>query len=352
MSTDPSAARGDRAIIAWLAVCCAMLVFMIVLGGLTRLTDSGLSITEWRPVTGALPPLSEAAWQAEFAKYRLIPEYREINRGMTLEQFKTIYWWEYAHRLWGRLIGLAFALPLAWFWFTRRLDRGLMLKLGGILVLGGAQGAMGWYMVASGLVDRVDVSQYRLAAHLALAIVIYGAMFWVLLDLIRPPPASARGSEGLAAALTILVFATMVAGAFVAGLDAGLVYNTFPLMDGALVPDVYGALSPWWRNLFENEAAVQFNHRVLGVSVVALAILSWWRARQGDNATRVVLALALAQMSLGIATLVLGVPLILAALHQAGAIALLTACLAEWHARRGSSAVTPLATARSATPRT
>ena len=172
----------DRPIIAWLATCCLLVVVMVLLGGLTRLTDSGLSITEWRPVTGTIPPLSGEAWEAEFAKYRAIPEYQEINRGMSLDEFKAIYWWEYSHRLWGRMIGLVFAVPFAWFWYRGRLARDQTIKLAVIFALGGAQGALGWFMVASGLVDRVDVSQYRLAAHLALAVIIYAGLLWVLLD--------------------------------------------------------------------------------------------------------------------------------------------------------------------------
>jgi heme a synthase len=349
--------RGDRTIIVWLVACCVMLVVMIALGGLTRLTDSGLSITEWRPVTGAIPPLSQAAWQAEFDRYRAIPEYLEVNRGMTLDQFKVIYWWEYTHRLWGRLIGIVFALPFAWLWWRGRLTPALAVRLGIILVLGAAQGALGWYMVASGLVDRVDVSQYRLAAHMGLAVIIYAALVWVLLDIVRPPDrdAPAPWLPAMAGGFVALVFATMLAGAFVAGLDAGMAYNTFPLMDGAVVPASYNALAPWWLNLFENHATVQFNHRALGMSVLAAAIGMWvWARRHMPSArTRVWLAaaavLSVTQACLGIATLLLAVPIALAALHQWCAIALLTAGLGLWHELRGSGSLSPSAAVPSAT---
>jgi cytochrome c oxidase assembly protein subunit 15 len=318
-------ASSRRAIAIWLFVCAALIFAMVVIGGITRLTESGLSITEWKPVTGTLPPLSEAEWQAEFEKYRQIPEYREKNRGMTLAEYKTIYWWEYIHRLWGRLIGVAFLLPFLWFLLRGQIRGGLAWKLGVVFLLGAAQGALGWYMVTSGLVDRISVSPYRLTSHLMLALLIYAAVLWIALDLVRP---NTRSIDGRALALACLVLLTMTSGGFVAGHDAGMIYNTFPLMDGSLVPSGYLDLDPWWRNGFENPAAVQFNHRVLGVATALFSLL-YWRAARDDatGAAYAVLVVALLQASLGIGTLLLEVPIGLAALHQAGAVALLTASL-------------------------
>lgn len=321
-----------------------MIFAMVAIGGITRLTESGLSITEWRPVTGALPPLSEAQWRSEFAKYQQTLEYREINADMTLGEFRTIYWWEYVHRLWGRLIGAAFLLPLIWFVVRGHVRGRLAWRLAGIFVLGGLQGGLGWYMVQSGLADRVDVSPYRLAAHLGLAVVIYALMLWAALDLL----AARRGGPVMLGRLTrvfvALVFVTMVAGAFVAGLDAGMIYNSFPLMDGRLVPAGYGDLDPWWRNLFENPATTQFNHRLLGVATLLAAlgvIAAAVRARPSPAARRWIYALgafAFAQVGLGIATLLLAVPIALAAAHQAGAVALFTAALGAAHALRDEAA--------------
>ncbi|MBM3536474.1 MAG: heme A synthase [Alphaproteobacteria bacterium] len=313
------------AIAIWLFVVAALIFAMVVIGGITRLTESGLSITEWKPVTGTLPPLSEAEWQAEFEKYRQIPEYREKNLGMSLTEYKAIYWWEYLHRLWGRLIGAAFLLPFLWFLLRGHILSGLAWKLGVVFLLGAAQGALGWYMVASGLVDRISVSPYRLTAHLALALLIFAAVLWIALDLVRP---NTRGIDGRALALSCLVLLTIASGGFVAGHDAGMIYNTFPLMDGSLIPPGYLDLEPWWRNGFENPAAVQFNHRVLGMATALLSLL-YWRAARNDatGAAYAVLVVALLQASLGIGTLLLEVPVGLAALHQTGAVALLTASL-------------------------
>jgi cytochrome c oxidase assembly protein subunit 15 len=327
----------NRAVAAWLFFCCAMIFAMVVIGGVTRLTESGLSITEWKPAAGAIPPLSEQAWQEEFAKYQQIPQYRERNSGMTLAEFKTIFWWEFVHRLWGRLIGLIYALPLLWFVLRGQVRGRLAWRLAGIFVLGGLQGALGWYMVKSGLVDRVSVSQYRLTAHLGLALLIYAATLWTALDLLRPSPAATPLSRA-AAGFSALVFLTILAGGFVAGLDAGMSYNTFPLMDGRFVPEGYLDETPWWLNFFENVAAVQFNHRVLAMTTLACAIAL---AIAGRNAAPRARALALAtgamaalQAALGISTLVLVVPIPLAATHQAGAVALLTLALATAHAAR------------------
>ena len=314
----------------WLLVCAAMIFAMVVIGGVTRLTESGLSIVEWKPVTGVLPPLSDTAWQAEFDKYRQFPEYQKINRGMSLDEFKGIFWWEYIHRLWGRLIGVVFLVPFLFFWVTGRIPPGYRRRLVFIFLLGGAQGALGWYMVKSGLVDRPDVSQYRLAAHLGLAIAIYGFILWTAWGM-----REARGRAGpagpIGAVTAALLFITILAGAFVAGIDAGRDYNTWPLMDGRFVPEAYGALSPWWRNLFENIPSVQFNHRWLA-ALVALHVLLMWRRTEkmgtrAQLAGRIALGAVGVQFMLGIATLMTAVPVALGALHQTGAMVLFTAIL-------------------------
>jgi cytochrome c oxidase assembly protein subunit 15 len=339
------AATGLRAVAVWLLVCCGMIFVMVVIGGITRLTLSGLSITEWQPVTGILPPLSAAAWAAEFEKYQHIPQYRLLNSGMSLAEFKTIYLWEYVHRLWGRLIGVAFALPFLYFLARRRLPHRLLAPLGGILLLGFAQGALGWYMVESGLADRVEVSQYRLVAHLALALAIYGVTLRIalglLLDAPRASPAAIwrRAAEGVIA----LVSLTIVAGGFVAGLDAGLVYNSFPLMDGQFVPAGYAQLQPFMRNWFENIAAVQFDHRLLAMTTAAAVLLLWvvgsrTLPRQARLALHGLLAAAALQFALGVSTLLLVVPIPLAAAHQAGAVLLLTAAIVLRHSLRRAAA--------------
>lgn len=342
LASAPTAAiaperAGRRAIGLWLFAIAALIGAMVLVGGLTRLTDSGLSITEWRPVTGIIPPLSEAAWQDAFRQYQAIPEYALINRGMSLEAFKTIYWWEWAHRLLGRLLGVVFLLPFLWFLVRGRIDRRLGLRLAGLFALGGAQGALGWYMVQSGLSERVDVSQYRLAAHFLLALALYSYTFWLALDLALPAPRLGRRdlaplARG-AAAVATLIFVQAGLGALVAGLDAGLTYNTWPLMDGALVPDGLFMLSPWPVNLFENITTVQFTHR-LGAYLLAAAVLALWlgqrRRAVPARARRVadLLALAmLAQIGLGIATLLLVVPLPLAAAHQMMALVVLSVSL-------------------------
>ena len=321
----------DRAIAVWLLVCCAMIFAMAVIGAITRLTESGLSIMEWAPLSGALPPLSEAEWQRLFALYKTIPEYQQINRGMSLAEFKEIFWWEYIHRLWGRLIGLVFALPFLWFLLTGRVRRGLAPHLVAMLALGGLQGLLGWYMVASGFAERTDVSQYRLVAHLGLAAAIYAYVLWIALGLLTANgDAGPRSLQKALIAFAVLLAITIATGGLVAGLNAGLIYNSFPLMDGELVPAGYGQLDPWLLNLFENVAAVQFNHRVLAVMTVLAAFALWlWALRfpltapQSSAMTAMALMAAL-QLALGIATLLLVVPVWLGALHQAGAFLLLS----------------------------
>ncbi len=341
-------ARPGRAIGLWLLTCAAMIVAMAVIGAITRLTESGLSIMEWAPLGGALPPLNEAEWDRLFALYRKIPEYQEENAGMTLAGFKTIFWWEWIHRLWGRSIGVVFAIPFLWFLSRGQIDRRLAPHLGAMFVLGGLQGGLGWYMVASGFAERVDVSQYRLVAHLALAVAIYAYVLWIAMRLLDPAPetspgtAPARLRSGLIA-LAVLAGITLASGGFVAGLNAGLIYNTFPLMGGQLIPEDYAVIRPLVLNLFENAAAVQFNHRVLALSTVALVFALWLWSRQfclapgARRALASTLAMALAQLGLGIATLILVVPVWLGALHQAGALALLGLILLTIHRTRHAS---------------
>jgi heme a synthase len=335
--TAPAPRRStDRSVAIWLLICAAMIFAMVVIGGVTRLTESGLSIVEWRPVAGTLPPLTDAQWQAEFDKYRQIDQYRQLNAGMTLAEFKTIFFWEWFHRFWGRLIGLVFFVPFVWFVWTGAVRGTLALKLGGIFALGGLQGFVGWWMVASGLRENmVAVSHLRLAAHLGLALIIHASILWVALDLLRGRrDATSERNWGLA--LTALVFATILAGALVAGLDAGMTHNSFPLMDGRLFPAGYFDLEPAWRNLLDNAIAVQFNHRWLGIACALAACVYAWRVRPEIRADRLwVLApayAALAQATLGIATLLLWVPLPLAAAHQASAVILLSCALAAAHA--------------------
>ncbi len=332
----------DRTLAVWLLICCATIFCMVVLGGVTRLTGSGLSMVEWEPIMGALPPLSEAEWQESFEQYRQYPEYKLKNAGMDLEGFKGIFWLEYLHRVLGRVIGLLFGLPLLYFLIRRQVDRPLVPKLTLLFCLGGAQGLMGWYMVQSGLVDDPNVSQYRLTAHLLLAIIIYAYMFWLALDLLRGRNQvrirNAWGSGALV--LTGFVLLTVASGGFVAGLKAGFTYNTFPLMNGQWVPDGMLLMEPLWRNAFENITAVQFNHRWLAMSVATAVVIFWWLARRRsvDNGLRIgldlLLGAVLLQVGLGITTLLMVVPIPLAAAHQAGAVLLLTALLNVAHELR------------------
>jgi len=334
VTPKPPAGRG---VAVWLLVCCGMLAAMVVLGGLTRLTHSGLSMVEWQPLAGAVPPLSDAAWAEMFAKYRQTPEYLKTNLGMPLEAFKGIFWLEYIHRLWGRAIGVAFLLPLLGFLAKGAIGRALAPRLAGLFALGGLQGAMGWYMVKSGLVDDPAVSHYRLTAHLGLAFLIHALMLWTALDILaahRPASPSPRGLRIGLGAVTALVVATFLYGGLVAGLHAGLVYNTFPLMDGRLIPDL--RLPGGASGLFEDVTIVQFIHRSLAEATVLAALAVWlWGRRLGralPPAVDAVASVALVQLGLGIGTLVLAVPVGLAAAHQLGALALFSACLWALHA--------------------
>jgi cytochrome c oxidase assembly protein subunit 15 len=321
---------GDRRqVAAWLFLCAAMVFAMVVVGGVTRLTHSGLSMVEWRPLVGALPPLSQGDWQELFLKYQQTPEFRLVNHAMDLDGFKTIFWWEYFHRLLGRTIGLVFLVPFAFFLFRRKLERPLVWKLWGLFALGALQGALGWYMVASGLVDDPRVSHFRLTAHLGVALAVFAAELWIgfglLFERTFPP-------RKLQAILPFVVFAMALTGGMVAGLRAGYAYNTFPLMNGALVPPETFLLEPWWRNFAYNMAAVQLVHRCGFWLLAVLVPLTWWQGR-GTPAANLLLGVFVLQAALGISTLLLGVPLALAAAHQAGAVLLLAAAL--WNARAG-----------------
>ena len=324
----------ERAVGWWLLTCCALLLALVMLGGATRLTESGLSIVDWRPVTGAVPPLSDAAWSAEFARYQDSPQYARVNAGMTIGEFKLIFWFEYFHRLLARALGLAFALPLCWFWVRGSIPARLRWPLFGVLVLYAAQGYMGWFMVKSGLVDIPRVSPYRLAAHLSLALTIHASMLWIALGVLWPRARSTVARRGIVDTLLATIAATIVAGAFVAGLRAGLMFNTFPLMAGQWVPDGLLALEPAWRNAFENPLAVQFVHRCLALSTLALSLGLWWRLRgtalaRGQRlALNALAAMATIQVGLGLATLLLRVPVALGTLHQGGAVLLLSAAIA------------------------
>jgi cytochrome c oxidase assembly protein subunit 15 len=335
--------KNSRVVLAWLYVLTAMVFLMVVVGGATRLTDSGLSITEWKPILGIVPPLTEAAWHDAFEKYKQIPEYHVVNRGMTLDAFKAIFWWEWGHRFLGRIIGIVFFVPFVWFWWTQRIPGHLTPRLIALFLLGGLQGAIGWYMVRSGLVDRVDVSHYRLAVHLGVAVAILGLLLWTALDFGHEArwvaDAAARTSHAwTAAALLGLIFLQVLLGALVAGLKAGLSHNTWPLMDGALVPSGLGAMSPWYLNVFENVLTVQFNHRVAAYAVVAVAlwhVASVLRSTAGPHVrfSAGVLGLGiLAQIALGIWTLLAHVPLSLGLAHQAGAAMVFS--LSVWHLHR------------------
>jgi len=327
-----------RHVAVWLLLCSAMVFAILVVGGVTRLTHSGLSIVEWQPIVGVIPPLDQTAWEVTFEKYKQTPEYRQVNHGMTLEEFKGIFFWEYLHRVLGRLIGVVFLVPFLYFWLRGKLAPSLVPKLLGIFVLGGLQGAMGWYMVKSGLVDDPRVSHYRLTAHLSLAFLIFIAMFWVALDLLSPGrgtthDAAVRRLQRTGFWLTVLVGYMVVSGGFVAGIRAGKAYNTFPLMNGHVLPPESFIIDPWYLNFFNNMALVQFDHRLGAWLLAFLVPWLWWKTRQAvvSNTARLAVTLFLlsvfAQIGLGIATLLLAVPVALGAAHQGGAMVVLALLL-------------------------
>jgi cytochrome c oxidase assembly protein subunit 15 len=340
----------DRLIAAWLFLCCGMVFAMVILGGVTRLTGSGLSMVEWDPIFGIIPPLDHATWLATFDLYKQSPEYTKINAGMDLAGFQQIYWFEFMHRVLGRLIGTVFLLPFLVFLYRGWVKRPLVPRLLAMFVLGGLQGLLGWYMVKSGLVDNPHVSQYRLTAHLGLAVAIYGYMLYVALGLwfgVRSSAATPAGLRRATLALWVLVFMTLLSGGFVAGLKAGFAYNTFPLMNGKLIPESLLAQEPLWRNFFENVATVQFDHRVLATTVLLAVIALWLYGRRQTLPGQVrlglhlLLAAGLLQVSLGISTLLLRVPVPLASAHQAGALLLFSAALFLYHRMRHSTDPAP-----------
>lgn len=341
---DRDRALYNRALVrGWLYVVLLVLFALVLVGGATRLTNSGLSITEWKPIHGVIPPLNDAEWQEEFQLYQKIPQYAELNKGMSLDAFKSIFWWEWVHRILARSVGLVFGLPLLIFWATRRIERGLGPKLLGILLLGGLQGAIGWWMVASGLIDRVSVSQYRLATHLTLAALIFTATMVVARGLApHSEPAADRSTQRLAGFIVLLALVQIYLGGLVAGLDAGLSYNTWPLMDGKVIPSDLLLLEPAWRNFFENPKTVQFIHRIGAYTVFAVALwhmIATRRRLPGTTHARratLLFLLVVVQASIGIGTLLMQVPLHMALTHQAFALVLLGFAAAHWRGTKGA----------------
>lgn len=322
-----------RPVRIWLYVIAALVLAMVVVGGATRLTDSGLSITSWKPISGTIPPLTDADWQAEFAAYKQIPQFDAVHSWMSVDDFKFIFWWEWAHRFLGRIIGFAFAVPFVVFLAQRRFSWELAGPLAGLFVLGGFQGALGWWMVTSGLTELTSVSQYRLAAHLTAAAILLVALIWVARKLTPGPVRGAPVSHKAGWGLLLLILVQISAGAFVAGLDAGMGYNTWPLMDGALIPNGLWIIDPWWRNVFENAMTVQFMHRCIAYALTAYAVVLLWRqAGRGFAGVAGWLprlgVLLLLQVIIGIGTLVMQVPISMALGHQALAFLLLGATTA------------------------
>lgn len=338
-------ARQNKAVATWLLICCGLVFAMVVLGGVTRLTGSGLSMVDWRPIMGVLPPLSDAEWQKTFEMYQQTPEFQKVNTEMDVDGFKGIFWLEFLHRLLGRLIGIVFAVPFVTFFVLGYIRKQEWPKYLAMFVLGGMQGVLGWYMVKSGLVDRPAVSQYRLTAHLVAAFLIYAYMFWVALSLLYPARTGNRHPWfRKAIGITTLVSVTVVSGGFVAGLKAGKIFNTFPMMGEYWIPPGVMALEPGWRNFFDNPALVQFNHRVLAITTFFIVIAFWAVLRRLAVSERTgtaltwLLAVLIAQVSLGILTLVYHVPVALAATHQGVAMLLFTFCLVVAHSLRTSQA--------------
>jgi heme a synthase len=329
---DPS----SRKIVIWLLIGCLLTASMVVIGGITRLTGSGLSITEWNLIMGTFPPINQQDWETAFNKYKASPQFQKINYDFTLSDFKTIFFWEYLHRLLGRMIGMVFLIPFLYFLFTRKLKKTLIKNLLLIFALGGLQGFLGWFMVKSGLVDNPHVSHYRLAAHLITAFITYGFTLWVALDLIYERSDNNRVSDGLkplSRILLIVVVLQIIYGAFVAGLKAGRVYNTFPKMAGQWIPDAINAMQPSWINIFENLTTVQFIHRCIGWLMVLLVVVLWLYSRKKDiqtglrNSIRILMVMVVMQFTLGVLTLLYAVPVTLGVLHQLGALVVFTSAI-------------------------
>ena len=325
--------KDNRQIANWLFLVCAMIFCMVIVGGVTRLTESGLSMVHWKPVSGIIPPLNDGEWAREFAAYKQYPEYQKVNRGMSLDEFKSIFFWEYSHRLLGRLIGLVFFIPFVFFLVKGRVSDSLKPKLWLMFFLGGLQGGLGWWMVKSGLVDRPDVSHYRLTAHLGLAVLIYLYIFWIAIGLVMTGGTKSR--ERYVPALVILVgmiFLQVLLGGLVAGLNAGMIYNTWPLMEEQFIPAGLYALTPWYMNIFENIMTVQFNHRMLAYLIGLAGLVVWFKVRKDHDVSlrirgHIMLLTILGQGVLGIFTLINVVPIPLAAAHQGGALVALSAVL-------------------------
>jgi heme a synthase len=340
ISEDTMTETDRKHIALWLFACCVMVFIIVWVGGITRLTESGLSIVEWKPFAGTLPPLGDAAWQEEFAKYQQSPEYKQVNSGMSLAEFKGIFALEYLHRLLARLTGLVFLLPFLYFAFTRKLSRSLLARFSVIFMLGGVQGAIGWFMVKSGLQHDPAVSQYRLALHLGTGFLIYGLLLWNGLSLWRSSSPERGKERALAIMLPILlflIFLQVLSGAFVAKLHAGLIYNTFPLMDGRFIPSGLFPLSPWYKSFFEDVTTVQFTHRMIAYSITIVTLVLFIVSRTFHDkksiktSVNLVTIMVLVQVSLGIATLVNAVPIALASMHQVGALLLFSLGLNSLH---------------------
>ena len=333
----PPQQQYDRQVAYWLLLCAAVIFGMILLGGVTRLTDSGLSMVDWKPIKGIIPPITQADWQAMFAKYQQFPEYQKTNFTMTLEEFKPIFMYEYLHRMLGRFIGIIFVLPFLFFYFTKRIAHGLTPRLVVMLLLGGSQGLLGWYMVKSGLVDNPHVSQYRLTAHLGLAVFIYGFIVWTVLDLLAPKLSQPKHLKRFSYTLSSLIFLMILSGGLVAGTRAGIPYPTWPLMGDSFIPPGLYSLTPFWLSAFEDMLTIQFNHRMFAYLIVLLVVTFAYKALKSDLngplkvAIYCFLILLVAQVTLGISTLIFYVPVPVAAAHQVCAVALLTASLFVSH---------------------
>ncbi len=340
MIMDKTTLTDRRSIGYWLLFMAFIVFAMVVVGGATRLTESGLSMVNWNPVTGALPPIGDAAWQKEFSDYKTSPQYQLINAGMSLEDFKGIFYWEWGHRLLGRLIGIFFFVPLVWFWVKNKIPKGYKGRLAALFVLGGSQGLLGWYMVMSGLVDEPAVSHYRLTAHLMLALFIFAALLWTSLSLLRTPLSQTAlvndsCTKWLLYFTAGLLVLQLVMGALVAGLRAGHIFNSWPLMGDSFVPDGLLGLEPWWRNLLDNAVTVQFDHRIGAYVLTILVAALVWRFRTSDRrvkgASHMLGAAVLLQMGLGIIMLLKSVPVSWGAGHQAGGVMVLAALINLMH---------------------